>query len=113
MQTLPKERRYETLSYLPPLSDQQINRQLEYILDNEYIPAIEFNDSSEPTESYWTLWKLPLFRATNANDILREVQECRSDYPDHFIRIVGFDNIKQCQILSFIVHKPNQNRSRF
>ncbi|MFM7560669.1 MAG: ribulose bisphosphate carboxylase small subunit, partial [Cylindrospermopsis raciborskii] len=24
MQTLPKERRYETLSYLPPLSDAQI-----------------------------------------------------------------------------------------
>jgi ribulose-bisphosphate carboxylase small chain len=23
---------------------------------------------------------------------------------------VGFDNIKQCQVLSFIVHKPNNNR---
>lgn len=110
MQTLPKERRYETLSYLPPLSDDQINRQLEYILDNGFIPAIEFNETSDPTESYWTLWKLPLFKATNTNDILRELQECRSDHRNCFIRVVGFDNIKQCQILSFIVHKPNSNR---
>lgn len=110
MKTLPKQRRYETLSYLPPLSDAQIARQLEYILDNEYIPAIEFNEISEPTEVYWTLWKLPLFDASSTNDILREVQECRSDNPDCYIRLVAFDNIKQCQVLSFIVHKPNQNR---
>jgi ribulose-bisphosphate carboxylase small chain len=110
MRTLPKERRYETLSYMPPLSDAQIARQLQYIIDNEYIPAIEFNESSEPTETYWTMWKLPLFGASSTNEILREVQECRSDYPNCFIRVVGFDNIKQCQILSFIVHKPNNNR---
>jgi ribulose bisphosphate carboxylase small subunit len=41
MQTLPKERRYETLSYLPPLSDAQISKQIQYILDKGYIPAIE------------------------------------------------------------------------
>jgi ribulose-bisphosphate carboxylase small chain len=23
------------------------------------------------------------------------------------VRVVGFDNIKQCQVLSFIIHKPN------
>ncbi|NTW19639.1 MAG: ribulose bisphosphate carboxylase small subunit, partial [Nostocales cyanobacterium W4_Combined_metabat2_030] len=32
MQTLPKERRYETLSYLPPLSDAQIAKQVQYII---------------------------------------------------------------------------------
>lgn len=110
MRTLPIERRYETLSYMPPLSDAQIARQLQYIIDNEYIPAIEFNESSEPTETYWTMWKLPLFGASSTNEILREVQECRSEYPNCYIRVVGFDNIKQCQILSFIVHKPNNNR---
>ncbi|MBD0386360.1 MAG: ribulose bisphosphate carboxylase small subunit, partial [Nostoc sp. C3-bin3] len=25
-----------------------------------------------------------------------------------YIRVVGFDNIKQCQVLSFLVHKPNK-----
>ncbi|NCJ07360.1 ribulose bisphosphate carboxylase small subunit [Synechococcales cyanobacterium C] len=106
MKTLPKERRYETLSYLPPLSDDQVNRQIQYVLDNGYFPAIEFNETSEPTECYWTMWKLPMFNATTTHEVLREVQDCRGSYPRCYIRVVGFDNIKQCQVLSFIVHKP-------
>lgn len=111
MKTLPKERRYENLSYLPPLTDAQIAKQLQYILDNGFYPAIEFNESSEPTVYYWTMWKLPLFEATDANTVLREVNECRSAYPDCYIRVVGFDNIKQCQVQSFIVHKPDSGNS--
>ncbi|WP_250123777.1 ribulose bisphosphate carboxylase small subunit [Chroococcidiopsis sp. CCMEE 29] len=110
MQTLPKERRYETLSYLPPLSDAQIAKQIQYILNQGYIPAIEFNESSEPEEHYWTLWKLPLFGASSTQEVLNEVQACRSQSGNSYIRVVGFDNIKQCQVLSFIVHKPNQSR---
>ena len=106
MQTLPKERRYETLSYLPPLTDAQISKQIQYILEQGYIPAIEFNERSEPTDYFWTLWKLPLFDAKGVQEVLSEVRACRSEYPNQFIRVVGFDNIKQCQILSFIVHKP-------
>ncbi|MGI8501537.1 MAG: ribulose bisphosphate carboxylase small subunit [Hassallia sp.] len=110
MQTLPKERRYETLSYLPPLSDAQIAKQVQYILDHGYIPAIEFNEKSEPNEFYWTMWKLPLFNAKSTQEVLSEVQACRSQFSTSFVRVVGFDNIKQCQILSFIVHKPGSSR---
>ncbi len=110
MKTLPKQRFYETLSYLPPLTDAQIARQIQYILEKGYIPAIEFNETSEPTECYWTMWKLPLFSARSTQEVLSEVQGCRSEYPNCYIRVVGFDNIKQCQILSFIVHKPTANR---
>jgi ribulose-bisphosphate carboxylase small chain len=106
MQTLQKQRRYETLSYLPPLTDQQISKQIQYILNQGYIPAIEFNEVSEPTEAYWTLWKLPLFGASGVHEVLNEVQACRSAYGNCYIRVVGFDNVKQCQVLSFIVHKP-------
>lgn len=107
MKTLPKERRYETLSYLPPLSDAQIAKQIQYVLDNGYFPAVEFNETSEPTVYYWTMWKLPLFGARSTNEVLNEVQQCRSEYPNCYIRVVAFDNVKQCQVLSFIVHKPN------
>ena len=110
MKTLPKERRYETLSYHPPLTDAQISRQIQYILEKGYIPAIEFNEISDPTEFYWSMWKLPLFSATRTQEVLSEVQACRSEYSNCFIRVVGFDNVKQCQILSFIVHKPATNR---
>lgn len=114
MQTLPKERRYETLSYLPPLTDAQIVKQVQYILDQGYIPAVEFSDSSEPEQHYWTLWKLPLFKARTTQEVMFEVDACRTDYRDSYIRVVGFDNVKQCQVLSFIIHKPNTGgRSRF
>ncbi|MGF1500116.1 MAG: ribulose bisphosphate carboxylase small subunit [Elainellaceae cyanobacterium] len=113
MKTLPKERRYETLSYLPPLTDQQIAKQIQYILDMGFIPAVEFNETSEPTVYYWTMWKLPLFRATAVQDVLNEINECRNEYRDCFIRVVGFDNIKQCQVLSFIVHKPGASTFRY
>jgi|SRR6478672_96217 ribulose-bisphosphate carboxylase small chain len=106
MQTLPKQRRYETLSYLPPLTDAQISKQIQYMFDQGYIPGVEFSESSDPTAHYWTLWKLPLFNASTVNEVLNEVRSCRSEYGKCFIRVVGFDNVKQCQVLSFIVHKP-------
>lgn len=106
MRTLPKERRFETLSYLPPLSDQQIARQLQYVIDQGFIPAIEFNEDSNPETYYWTMWKLPLFGKASVQEVLNEVNECRNEYRDCYIRVVAFDNIKQCQVMSFIVHKP-------
>ncbi|MEG4225755.1 ribulose bisphosphate carboxylase small subunit [Microcoleus sp. N9_B2] len=107
MKTLPKERRYETLSYLPPLTDAQIAKQLQYILDQGYIPGVEFNETSAPEMRYWTLWKLPLFGARSVQEIMSEIQACRQENSQSYIRVMGFDNVKQCQVLSFIVHKPN------
>ena len=112
MKTLPKERRYETLSYLPPLTDQQIAKQIDFMIDQGYIPGIEFEKDPSPELHHWTLWKLPLFDARSSQDVLNEVRECRSEYSDCYIRVVGFDNIKQCQTVSFIVYKPN-NQSRY
>ena len=106
MKTLPKQLRFETLSYLPPLSDIQISKQIQYILNQGYIPAVEFSETSEPTQYFWTMWKLPLFGAKSTDEVLAEVQACRSEYRNCYVRVVGFDNIKQCQVLSFIVHKP-------
>ena len=111
MQTLPKERRFETLSYLPALTDAQIAKQVQYILDQGYIPAVEFSESSEPTQHYWTLWKLPFFKARSVQEVMAEVDACRSEYRDSFIRVVGFDNVKQCQVLSFIIHKPGSSNT--
>ena len=108
MKTLPIERRYETLSYLPPLSDQQIARQIQYMLEQGFIPGVEFSDSSAAEMHYWTMWKLPLFNCTSTQDVLNEVRECRTEYPNCYIKVVGFDNIKQCQTVSFIVHKPTR-----
>jgi ribulose-bisphosphate carboxylase small chain len=110
MRTLPIERRYETLSYLPPLTDAQIMKQIQYMIDQGFHPGIEFTEVSTPEMAYWTMWKLPMFNCTGTQEVLGEVRECRSEYPNAFIRVVGFDNIKQCQVMSFMVHKPGSNR---
>ncbi|BAQ61101.1 ribulose bisphosphate carboxylase small chain [Geminocystis sp. NIES-3708] len=110
MQTLGKERRYETLSYLPPLTDQQIVKQVQYLLDQGFIPAIEFEKDPLPTDHHWTLWKLPLFNAFSPQEVLNEVRECKAQYSDSYIRVIAFDNLRQCQTVSFIVHKPNASR---
>lgn len=108
MRTLPIERRYETLSYLPPLTDQQIVKQIQYMISQGYIPAIEFSEDSAPEQHYWTMWKLPLFNCSSPQEVLTEVRECRQEYSNSYIRVAGFDNIKQCQTISFIVYKPNR-----
>ncbi|PNY09205.1 ribulose bisphosphate carboxylase small chain, partial [Trifolium pratense] len=55
---------------------------------------------------YWTMWKLPLFGTTDASQVLKEVNEAKSVYPESFIRIIGFDNVRQVQCISFIAHTP-------
>ncbi|MEM9569126.1 MAG: ribulose bisphosphate carboxylase small subunit, partial [Cyanobacteria bacterium P01_E01_bin.34] len=52
-------------------------------------------------------WKLPLFGASSTREVLQEVNNCRNEYRNCFIRVVAFDNIKQCQVASFIVNKPS------
>ena len=35
-------RYFETFSYLPPLTDEDISKQIDYIVKNAYIPSLEF-----------------------------------------------------------------------
>ena len=55
---------------------------------------------------YWTMWKLPMFGCTDAVQVVKEVEECKKEYPKAFIRIIGFDNNRQVQCISFIAFKP-------
>ena len=115
--------RFETLSYLPPLTEDDILKQIDYMLSKGWFPCIEFdmagvisreyNDSPGYYDGrYWTMWKLPMFGCTDGYQVVKEVAECRNSYPDAYIRVLGFDNIKQVQTVSFIVHKPGGKAAR-
>ena len=119
MQVWPIEgrRKFETLSYLPPLSHEALLRQIEYLLREGWIPCLEFckigfvyrENHRSPgyyDGRYWTMWRLPMFGCTDAVQVAREVQDCKKEYPDAFIRIIGFDNNRQVQCISFIAVKP-------
>ncbi len=40
-------RQYETFSYLPPLSAEQIAKQVNYVIQNGWTPALEFADPAQ------------------------------------------------------------------
>ncbi|CAF1902054.1 unnamed protein product [Brassica napus] len=112
------KKKFETLSYLPDLTDVEIAKEVDYLIRNKWTPCIEFelehtfvyrehgNIPGYYGGRYWTMWKLPLFGCTDSSQVLKEVQECKKEYPNAFIRIIGFDNNRQAQCISFIAFKP-------
>ncbi|KAG1334789.1 ribulose bisphosphate carboxylase small chain, chloroplastic [Cocos nucifera] len=110
-------KKFETLSYLPPLSVEALLKQIEYLLRSGWIPCLEFckigfvyrehhRSPGYYDGRYWTMWKLPMFGCNDATQVAKELEECKKEYPDAFIRIIGFDNVRQVQCISFIAYKP-------
>lgn len=99
----------ETFSYLPPMTLAQIEKQIQYILDHNWYPGIEYTKTPGPENDYWSMWKLPLFEARTTGDVLAELEACKEANPGSFVKINGYDNIRQGQVLSFVVHRPDAN----
>eukprot|EP00928_Gymnodinium_smaydae_P099686 TRINITY_DN9580_c0_g1_i4.p1 TRINITY_DN9580_c0_g1~~TRINITY_DN9580_c0_g1_i4.p1 ORF type:complete len:186 (-),score=13.96 TRINITY_DN9580_c0_g1_i4:169-726(-) len=110
-------KKFETLSYLPPLSSQALAKEVDYLLRMGWVPCLEFDlvgfvyreNHRSPgyyDGRYWTMWKLPMFGCTDSSQVLKEVEEAKKAYPNAFIRIIGFDNKRQVQCISFIAYKP-------
>ncbi|GAB4853563.1 hypothetical protein Ancab_017754 [Ancistrocladus abbreviatus] len=111
-------KKFETLSYLPPLSDDSIAKQIDYMLSKGWIPCLEFDEvghmhrenSRMPgyyDRRYWTLWKLPMFGCNDSSHVLDEIRECRKTYPNAYIRCLAFDSSHhQGQSMAFLVHRP-------
>nr|AAF06100.1 ribulose 1,5-bisphosphate carboxylase small chain precursor [Manihot esculenta] len=112
------KKKFETLSYLPPLSREQLASEIDYLLRSGWIPCLEFElehgfvyraHGSLPgyyDGRYWTMWKLPMFGCTDSSQVLKELDELIKAHPDGFARIIGFDNVRQVQCISFIAYKP-------
>ncbi|EMS50268.1 Ribulose bisphosphate carboxylase small chain PWS4.3, chloroplastic [Triticum urartu] len=108
MQVWPIEgiKKFETLSYLPPLSTEALLKQVDYLIRSKWVPCLEFSKvgfvfrehNSSPgyyDGRYWTMWKLPMFGCTDATQVLNEVEEVKKEYPDAYVRVIGFDNLRQ------------------
>ncbi|GMN38564.1 hypothetical protein TIFTF001_007791 [Ficus carica] len=111
-------KKFETLSYLPDLTDEQLLKEIDYLLRKGWVPCLEFevgnawisrDNNRSPgyyDGRYWTMWKLPMYGCTDGTQVLAEVQEAKKAYPDAHVRIIGFDNVRQVQCISFIAYKP-------
>lgn len=97
-----------TFSYLPDLTDEEIKAQVQYCLDNGWPVLIEYSDDPHPRNVYWELWGLPLFDLQDAVAVMEEIQACRRAFPNHYIRVNGYDRSlgRQTTALSFIVNRP-------
>ncbi len=95
----------ETFGFLPKLTQEEVYDQIAYLVSQGWTPAIEHEHPSQAGNHYWTMWKLPMFGESDINKIAAEIDACRRAYPDHHIRLIGYDPYTQSQGLSFVVHE--------
>ncbi|CAI0552894.1 unnamed protein product [Linum tenue] len=116
-------KKFETLSYLPPLSQDSVAKEIDYMIKKGWIPCLEFDEVTNlfnhccATENsrmpgyydgrYWTLWKLPMFGCNDSSQVLNEIEQCKQTYPNAYIRCLAFDNIQQVQCMAFLIQTPN------
>jgi len=101
-----------TFSFLPDLTDEEIEAQIRYALGNGWSISVEHTDDPHPRNSYWEMWNLPLFDLApeDAHLATREVAACRERFPDNYIKLIAYDASygRQTTALSFIVGRPRQ-----
>jgi ribulose-bisphosphate carboxylase small chain len=95
----------ETFGFLPKLTQQEVYDQIEYLIANGWTPAIEHEHPSRSANHYWTMWKLPFFGEQDLNAVVAEIDACHRAYPDHHVRLIGYDNYAQSQGVCFVVHE--------
>jgi len=97
-----------TFSYLPDFTDEEISKQVQYCLDNNWPLSVEYTDDPHPRNIYWEMWGLPMFDLKDAAGVLEEINACRDAYPEHYIKVSAYDASlgRQSTALSFIVARP-------
>lgn len=97
--------RLGTFSYLPPFEPDDLARQIDYLVGRDLEPAIEHVEPERARARYWYLWKLPLFGERSREAVEAELDACRAQYPDHHVRLIGYDTKRQTAAVSFVVHR--------
>merc|ERR1712115_111274 len=109
-------KKYETLSYLPPLTNEDIAKQITFMIKNHWTPCLEVSDDGDiyldtamgPNyydNRSWSLYKLPMFGCTDPNEVIREIEACKREFPNAKVRVIAFDSKRQVQTAGFIVRK--------
>ncbi|MBK5937398.1 MAG: ribulose bisphosphate carboxylase small subunit [Halorhodospira halophila] len=101
----PNSRRFETFSYLPEMSDADVRKQVQYIVDQGWNPAIEHTEPENAFDHYWYMWKLPMFGETDVDAILKEAEACHKEHPEHHVRLIGYDNYRQTQGTAMVIYR--------
>jgi len=101
----PASRKMGTFSYLPPMTDEEIRRQVAWIVKHGWNPAIEHTEPQFAGSNYWYMWKLPMFGESDVDAILAELKACHEANPGHHVRLLGYDNANQSQGANMVVYR--------
>ncbi len=101
----PASRKFGTFSYLPPLTREQIDMQVRYMLDQGWTCAIEHVEPDRAMTTYWYMWKLPLFGETSTAGVMNEVDACVRAHSNDHVRLVAYDSRRQTRGLAIVVHR--------
>ena len=95
-------------SFLPDLTDEEISKQIEYALDNGWSLAVEYTDDPHPRNYYWSMWGTPMFDLKDPAGVMLEVNACRREHPNHYIKVLAFDSNKGHESIRmfFMVQRP-------
>jgi ribulose-bisphosphate carboxylase small chain len=101
-----------TFSFLPDLTDDEIEAQIRYALGNGWAIGVEYTDDPHPRNAYWEMWSQPLFDLTpeQAEVAMHEVKACRERFPHHYVKVIAYDatHMRQTTALAFIVARPSE-----
>jgi ribulose-bisphosphate carboxylase small chain len=99
-----------TFSFLPDLTDEEIEAQISYALRNGWAVGVEYTDDPHPRNSYWQMWSHPLFDLSEeeTEEPMRLVRECRAANPNHYVKVTAYDAGygRQTTALAFLVNRP-------
>ena len=97
-----------TFSFLPDLTDEQIEKQIEYCLGNGWSLGIEYTDDPHPRNSLWEMWNLPMLDVTDPKAILFEINACRKAFANHYIKLIANNSTRgrETVALSFVLNRP-------
>jgi len=99
-----------TFSFLPDLTDVEIEAQIQYAIDQGWACAIEYTDDPHPRNTYWEMYGMPMFGLADAAGVMMEVHGCRDTFPNHYIKLNAFDSTRGVESvrLSFIINRPKE-----
>ncbi|MDQ4131168.1 MAG: ribulose bisphosphate carboxylase small subunit [Actinomycetota bacterium] len=99
-----------TFSFLPELSDEDIEAQVKYSLRNGWAIQVEHTDDPHPRNPYWEMWSQPTLDVPeDDSDIaMEDIRGCIQAFPHQYIKVVCYDRSlgRQTSRLSFIVNRP-------
>ena len=97
-------------SFLPDLTDEQIEAQITYALSNGWSIMVEFTDDPHPRNGLWEMWSPPMFDLTEdeVDVAMRDVRACREAHSNIYVKVVAYDRSlgRQTTALSSCTKKP-------